>query len=322
MIDAELENFKTGIDLRAYAASQGYALDAKESWRGSAVMRHSASDDKIIIKRDADGHYIYCSVRDDADNGSIVDFVQHRTGCSLGVVRKELRPWIGMPAERLPVFPALPRTTKDRAKVERDYLRTDVVIEHRYLEDERALPAGLLRHDRFAGRIRTDAHRNAIFPHFDKEGLCGYEMKNSGSFTGFSAGGTKGLWFSRTQADDQRLVFCESAIDALSYAALFQDARTRYASIGGKPNPIQPELIKAAIMRMAAGSEIVSAMDADPDGAKLAGVVKDAFEQTGRDDLKFVLQEPFGAKDWNDQLRNQRHALIANAQSPEAPRVS
>ena len=44
---------------------------------------------------------------------------------SLGVVRKELRPWIGMPAGRLPVFPALPRTTKDRAKVERDYLRTE-----------------------------------------------------------------------------------------------------------------------------------------------------------------------------------------------------
>ena len=122
------------------------------------------------------------------------------------MVRKELRPWIGMPTERLPVFPALPRTTKDRARVERDYLRTEAVIEHRYLEDERALPARLLRDDRFAGRIRTDARRNAIFPHFDKDGLCGYEIKNSGGFTGFLAGGTKGLWFSRTQADDQRLV--------------------------------------------------------------------------------------------------------------------
>ena len=202
--------------------------------------------------------------------------------------------------------------------MERDYLRTEIVSEHRYLEHERALPAELLRQNRFAGRIRTDAHRNAIFPHFDAEGLCGYEIKNTGGFTGFSAGGTKGLWFSRTQADDRRLVFCESAIDTLSYAALFQDARTRYASIGGKPNPIQPELI----MRMAPGSEIISAMDADPDGAKLAGVVKEAFEQSGRDDLKFLLQEPFGAKDWNDQLRNQRHPLISTAPSPEAPRVA
>src|SRR5205823_12923191 len=89
MVDAELESFKRDIDLRCYAAAQGYEVDARESWRGSAVMRHSASDDKIIVKRDADGHYIYCSVRDDVDNGSIVDFVQHRTGGSLGMVREE-----------------------------------------------------------------------------------------------------------------------------------------------------------------------------------------------------------------------------------------
>ena len=75
-------------------------------------------------------------------------------------------------------------------------------------------------------------------------------------------------------------------------------------------------------MRMAPASEIISAMDADADGAKLAGVVQTAFEQTGREDLKFLLQEPFGAKDWNDQLRNQRHAPMPVAQSPEAPRVA
>jgi hypothetical protein len=49
MFDAELEDFKTKIDLRAYAAGQGYQLDAKNSWRGTSVMRHPASDDKVII---------------------------------------------------------------------------------------------------------------------------------------------------------------------------------------------------------------------------------------------------------------------------------
>jgi hypothetical protein len=33
-------------------------------------MRHPATHDKIIIKRDTDGHYVYFSVRDDRDNGS------------------------------------------------------------------------------------------------------------------------------------------------------------------------------------------------------------------------------------------------------------
>ena len=93
-MDAELESFKSRIDLRAYAAArEGYQLDRRESWQGSAVMR-DARGDKIIVKRDAGGHYVYFSIRRDDDNGSIIDFVQYRQSFSLGAVRKELRPWL------------------------------------------------------------------------------------------------------------------------------------------------------------------------------------------------------------------------------------
>jgi hypothetical protein len=309
MFDAELESFKRDIDLRAYAAGQGYVLDLKESWRGSAVMRNPSSD-KVIIKRGKEGHYVYFSVRDDRDNGTIIDFVQFRQNISLGTVRKELRPWIGAPPVAVPVFPPLHRSTgRDRTKVEAEYARMQDVSRHSYLEAERGLPAGLLDNERFAGRVRMDARGNAVFPHFDQEGLCGYEIKNSG-FTGFAAGGSKALWLSHEQDSDKQLVLCESAIDALSHAVLFQDpddwVLVRYASIGGKPNPQQPELIRAAVARMPAGSEIVAAMDADAEGAKLAGVVRQAFELAGRDDLRFKVQEPFGFKDWNDQLRSKQ----------------
>ena len=100
--DSELDDFKRKIDLRQYAAEQGYTLDKRESWRGSAVMRNGG--DKVVIKLDGDGHYVYFSVRDDRDNGSIIDFVQHRKRLSLGEVRKELRPWIGRSATSLPRF--------------------------------------------------------------------------------------------------------------------------------------------------------------------------------------------------------------------------
>ena len=56
--DSELEAFNTAIDLRAYAASLGYELDRRESWRGSSVLRHP-SGDKLIVKRDHDEHYVY-----------------------------------------------------------------------------------------------------------------------------------------------------------------------------------------------------------------------------------------------------------------------
>ena len=304
MFDAELESFKTTIDLRTYAAGQGYQLDRKESWRGTSVMRHPVSDDKLIMKRGMDGHYVYFSVRDDRDNGSIIDFVQFRQGLSLGAVRKELRPWIGQPPVAVPAFPELRKTEKDRMKVEAAYARMkDAVDGHPYLENERALPASLLGLERFAGRVRMDTPRkNAVFPHFDQDGLCGYEIKNRG-FTGFASGGAKGLWLSHERADDNKLVFCESAIDALSFAVLFPDEHARYASIGGKPNPLQPELIRAAIARMPSGSEIVSAMDADEDGGKLAEIVHQAVRLTGRDDLRFSDHRPSGAKDWNDVLR-------------------
>jgi hypothetical protein len=59
MFDPEFEAFKNNIDFRAYAAGHGYTLDLRESWRGSAVMRHPDGG-KIIVKRDTDGHYVYC----------------------------------------------------------------------------------------------------------------------------------------------------------------------------------------------------------------------------------------------------------------------
>jgi len=309
-MDSELASFKTSIDLRAYAAAQGYQLDQKESWRGSSVMRHSVSHDKIIIKRGMDGHYIYFSVRDDRDNGSIIDFVKNRQNCSLGAARKELRPWLGQPPVRVPTFTPLPKTEKDRMKVEAAYARMqDVAAGHPYLEQMRALPASLLALPRFAGRVRRDARGNASFPHFDGEGICGYELKNNG-FTGFASGGSKGLWLSHELSEDNRFVLAESAIDALSHAVLFPDDCARYASVGGKLNPFQPELIRAAVARMPLGSEIVAAMDSDADGAKLSDIVCHAVELSGRSDLRFKDHRPSGAKDWNDILRQTPKLLI------------
>jgi hypothetical protein len=312
-MDQELDKFKSDIDLRAYAAEHGYQLDRKESWRGSAVMRN-ANGDKIIIKRGGDGHYLYFSVHRGDDNGSIIDFVQQRMRLSLGAVRKELRPWVGRAVSPAP-FPELPKTNKDRIRVESEFSRMTDALRHPYLESERAIPVAFLEDPRFAGRIRIDARGNAIFPHFDQQGLCGFEIKNVG-FTGFAAGGTKGLWSSNENQGDTSLVFCESAIDALSYAALFPDRHTRYASIGGQLNPLQPQLIREAILAMPKNSKIVSAMDADAQGAKLADIVREAVALSGRDDLAYVFQEPFGFKDWNDQLRSSNPTPFPTAQLP------
>jgi hypothetical protein len=317
MFDPELESFKTSIDLRAYAAGQGYVLDPKESWRGSAVMRH-ADGDKVIIKRDADGHYVYFSVRNEADHGTVIDFAQHRLRLNFGELRKELRPWIGRRTEILPYPPLLP-ATKDRMRVEQVYARMQDGACHPYLENERAIPTALLQSDRFAGRTRIDARGNAVFPHFDRLGLCGFEIKNRG-FTGFAPGGTKGLWLSQEKPDDNSLIFCESTIDALSYAALFPDDRARYASTGGQLSPQQRELMRAAAAALPANATVFAATDADVQGAKLADGIREAVGLTGRDDLCCIVHQPDGFKDWNDQLRNRPKR--SRSSRPQEPSVA
>lgn len=305
MDDAELERFKRDIDLRQYAAALGYEVDRRDSWRGSTVMRRGA--DKIVIKRNANGHYVYFSVRDDADNGTIIDFIQFRDRSSLGAVRKTLRPWVGsLPSPALPMFPKLEAVSKDRMRVETEFRRMQDAPHHPYLEDERRIPTSLLASDRFAGRVRIDGRGNAVFPHFDHEGLCGYEIKNR-NFTSFASGGEKGLWSSRGLADDTQLVIAESAIDALSYAALFPSSGARYVSTGGKLNPKQPGLLQAAFGKLGSGS-VIAAFDADDAGRDMAGQVRTLFESfaddTGKKGLDFQIHLPaIEGQDWNDVLK-------------------
>ena len=307
--DIELDAFKREIDLRQFAVSLGYEIDRQESWRGSTVLRRGA--DKIVVKRNGNGHYVFFSVREDEDHGTVIDFVQRRQNLSLGAVRKLLRPWIGRPATPMQ-FPALEPTNSDRMRVECAYWGMADVSRYAYLEQDRCLPAAVLGSPRFVGRMRRDSCGNTVFPHFDAVGLCGYEIKNRG-FTGFAAGGQKGLWFSNTRCDDRRLILTESAIDALSHAALFPDAddQTRYASLGGKPSRRQMGLFQAAIVKLPEGTEIVAAFDADPAGRGLANeireIVANLAARTERSDLIFRSLLPTQeGEDWNSILQN-RH---------------
>ncbi|MGE5153629.1 MAG: DUF3991 domain-containing protein [Bdellovibrio bacteriovorus] len=315
----ELERFKTAINLTEYAACQGYLLDRRASSRNSVVMRHP-NGDKIVIARGEDQHWIYFSVRDASDNGSIVDFVQRRRRCTLGDVRRELRPWMGTgiggtvarPALKLYVPEVVP-VSKDRASVIRALAAMRPVETHRYLEEERAIPRELLGNPRFEGRILVDARSNAVFPHFDRDGPRGYEIKNR-NFTGFAPGGEKGLWISMVKRTDTSLVLAESAIDALSYATLHPDERARYASFGGAMNPSQPALIKAAIERLSPGAVVRIATDNDEEGAGFARIIERLVAESGKADMAVDRAVPLDTKDWNEALLCARDPTSAPVQ--------
>ena len=300
-MDQELERFKAGVNLSEFAAARGYALDRRESSLNSAVMRHPDGD-KIVIARHEGGAWVYFSVRDDRDNGTVVDFLQNRSGGNLGEVRKTLRGWLGAPRPPVPevafvrdLFPV----SRDRAAVMAAWERARACLALPYLTS-RGLGPEVLGLPIFAGGLRVDARSNALFPHFDKEGLCGFEIKNR-DFTGFAAGGVKGLWYSKAKTTDARLVLTESAIDAMSFHVLQGNAWTRYMSTGGSLNPQQPALIRGAMEKLPPGGVVLLAFDNDEGGAKLAEEVQ-AFAPSGRD-VRRVLPDVGTGKDWNDALK-------------------
>ncbi|MCI0623784.1 MAG: DUF3991 and toprim domain-containing protein [Acidobacteria bacterium] len=305
----ELEQFKTRINLSEYAASCGYVLDRKASSRNSAVMKHP-NGDKIILALDHDDHWIYFSVRDHKDNGSVVDFVQRRQGGSLGEVRKVLRDFLHVsPSTARPgvsaFVPSLERASPDVVRV-RAHFESMTVIEgrHRYLEAERRIPTEVLGHERFSDLIRVDFHGNAVFPHWNLSGLSGYEIKNH-NFTGFAPGGEKGLWASHTDSEDLALVISETAIDALSHFALKRPKRTRYVSTAGTLNPTQPKLIERAAEKLPDGGRVIIATDNDPGGDSLAATIRNTLAPF---DTRLKIEEDRPAlrgADWNDVLRGE-----------------
>jgi hypothetical protein len=318
----ELDLFKSRINLTEYASAQGYVLDRKHSSRNSVAIR-GPSGDKVIIARDArDGNWIYFSVTDEEDNGTIIDFVTRRHPLNLGEVRKELRPWVGL-APNPPPRPPVTAYQKDVEPITRDLAEvlarfagcTPIVHGHRYLEEERGIPRTVLEDPRFAGRIYTDRYQNAVFPHRDRNGICGLEIRNY-RFRGFSKGGEKGVWYSQALPEDTTLIICESGIDVLSYHVLHRPAQAHYFSIAGEMNPLQKILLGSAMQKLPHGGIVIAATDNDPGGIKLAREIREIAEAAARQDLGVIDHRPeTEGQDWNDVQR-----ALARSRSPAPPR--
>ncbi|TQF13423.1 DUF3991 domain-containing protein [Myxococcus llanfairpwllgwyngyllgogerychwyrndrobwllllantysiliogogogochensis] len=310
MDDNELERFKSHINLPEYAATLGYTFSRQESSRAAVTMRHPDTDDKVIIKRGGDGHYVYFSVRDDNDNGTIIDFCQRRRRGSLGEVRKELRGYIGdsRPKPPLPEYVhALEIADADRPGVQKRVNQMVQPATSLYLNG-RGIRPETLTDSRFVGTWREDSRGNAIFLHRDVEGISGYEVKNRG-YTGFAKGGVKAVWASNAKVTDTTLAFTEATIDAFSYHQLRGGPDHRYASTGGALSPHQHELIGKMIRKMPPHGVVITAFDKDAIGDKLAATITE-IAATANPGIRVVRDVPSIGKDWNDELKLKEQAYI------------
>ncbi|MEM6469601.1 MAG: toprim domain-containing protein [Planctomycetota bacterium] len=301
----ELEKFKTEIDLRQFAASYGFELNRKKSSKRSAVMSHS-NGDKLVITRTDSQRYVYFNVFGN-DSGTIIDFLQARGGGSIGEIRKTLRQWTG--SERALPVAKLPELKPAEFDAEGVAKAWEAACEppgfNRYLQFERKIPAKIYCHDAFKESIRVGRRGNILFAHRNGGELTGFEVKNRG-FTGFSPGGAKSLFRSASVGPEAVLIITETAIDALSVAALAGVNGKRFVSLAGQPSRLQINALRDFIQSIPQLKQIYLAFDHDEGGRKLSKMLKGAL-QIGKN-IQFVDRFPPGeGQDWNDVLKENRN---------------
>lgn len=311
-MDEELQRFKSEIDLADFMVANGCQITR----RYSGTVELKGHGGKFAVRQNGSDHVFYDFLS--GKGGTIVDFCQNYLGMgNLGEVRKALRDYSGIridnhqqkkvekPKEKVEEKSIVLEKNPEKIKADMQNFKKCLITggKHDYLQKERGISAETLRDLRFASRVMIDARGNAIFPHYDRTGICGYEMKNI-NFTGFSPGGSKGLWYSDGISRAQKIVITESAIDALSHAQIKQtDANVGYVSIGGAMSEKQKELLKSMIAKAhARGAEVVLGLDADTAGDKMCQEIRAMARECGVDYLKRELPT---SKDWNDDLRQQ-----------------
>ena len=306
----ELDTFKKEISLTELMAAFGYRCDRKSTSRSSAAMVH-ADGDKLIVSRTEEGTWVFFSVRKSSDDGTVIEFLQRRTGENLGQIRRRLRDWMGAARHRAwrrtnagAEAPLLKPLTRDLVGVRERFERARPIRGYnRYLVEERSISPEILSLTSFRDTIRVDSRENLLFPHAAGSEITGYEIRGM-RFKGFAKGGIKGLWTSRHSDYVSRLAVTESALDALAYAAVVGHERTRFVSIAGQLNRVQPDLLISEIQHLPDGVVVVLAMDNDEAGDRLTERLAEIFKRANRHDLGLLIDRPpLRGTDWNDVAR-------------------
>lgn len=305
--DKTLEKIKTDIDLVSFVISQGYQINKRKTSPNSIFLEKS-KDDLVIIAKDTDNHFIYFNPQNRSDSGSILDFVMNKQNKSLWQAKSDLQGLLGVCIDlpKLTEIPNLVKSTKNVIEVLKLYSDLEDISEKskvsEYLNKERGLLESDYLNERFKGKIKTDHYNAVIFPHFDKNGVIGWEAKNY-NFTGCPKGSDKGIWASNRKKTDQNLVITESGLDCLSYYALKNDDITWFISTGGGWSPITEDMLVFASSKVHPGKTVVLAFDNDKAGEEYRKKAKELLKDIAKDIVDDIPEN----KDWNDDLKEKKY---------------
>jgi hypothetical protein len=304
--DAEIEWLKASVNCAALLERLPpvWRLDRAESTRRSLKYRRDAGE-IIIVNHDGRGWWDPLSEA----KGDIFTLVRHLDpGLNFVAARHVLRGFVG-------IAPALPETLRARRTqasllpvAERWERRRPLSCGSpvwRYLTGQRGLPETILVAARAADAIREGPRGSAWFAHRDGAGrLTGIEMRGV-DYHNFSAGGEKTLFrLPGGPGRPSRVTVCESAIDALSLAAIEQKRDdTLYAATTGGMGPATVTALRQLLQDMSADPAglLIAATDADTAGRRYAARLQETAAEAA---LRFdAILPPDGLNDWNDALR-------------------
>ncbi|WP_338333711.1 DUF3991 and TOPRIM domain-containing protein [Acetobacter sp. LMG 32666] len=306
--DGDRQKIRNGVSCGLLLERNGYLLVKDKSTR--KCLKYRKDQDIIIVNHGDRGWYGVYGIADQC-KGDVFDLMRLlNPSMKFREVCVELGNLVGIEPEGA-AYVAQKKEREDfRSPAERWAEKKPLYRNGKvwnYLTKERCLPDWIVRRAMTAGCIR-DGYHAAWFAHTDANGaVCGAELR--GPDTHICLGGSvKTLFRFKPGAGTQvkRLVVCEAAIDALSFAALDNERTpdTLYVSIAGAMGPETIAALKTHLADMAHidGSLFVVATDDDDAGNHFADMLYDfAFDAN----VTFTRRlPPDRSKDFNQTLKN------------------
>ena len=295
--NAKWQSFKQDINLIDFACSYGYVINKKKSTKQSVCLS-KANEDKIIVSR-KNGVWVYFSVYDTNDSGTIVDFVKHKLQKSYTDTFALLENWKGELTEMNTNYYVNESSSYEQKRVKQVFSGCKTIDSHPYLA-KRGIYSEILRSHRFKDTIMVDRFGNIVFPQFKDNTISALELKNDKLHV-FVKGSIKTLWQSNRFKSDTQLIVAETVIDALSYQSLFSLSDAFYIATSGSPSKNQLNLI-ALISRDF--KQIMCIADNDTGGDMMYERLKAVVEHSETNCFVDRYSPQIRGEDWNDVLMN------------------
>ena len=281
--------------------------DKSKSTINYPVYKNHKTNEKIFIYKDKKDIYRYQNINDEADKGTINDFLENRNIKSID----EKIEFLKAPKESIE-YSKISKVNfeKEQDKARQNFTKYKKIdSENTYLSQSRNIAFSTYKH---YTNLKTDNRNNIVTPLYiyDEELKTYKHIGNGKKFTSYYEKdgkilkdlneGSKGIGIVNCPNKPKNIVIAENSIDGLSYieANKLNPKDTMIVSTQGQLSPKNLNDIEKLSNETFKGTNIIIATDNDEKGILYANKIK---EKVARAEIDLPIQ-----KDWNEQLKKDK----------------